>query len=449
MHKTTIIGLMVGIVIMSAADSVRAAGCPDTYGLSNRAIGLGGAFTAVADDFSAVYYNPAGLGQLSGTHFALEYRHTSPNIEIKKANGEKLVIYDAAGQVRNDPTQGTAGHGLDLDIPLLGFVIDVNRISELSRNVKLGIIMSFPEKFNINYRIRDYPPDQPQLLRYGDNADRMTLGFGLGIEALKDLAYVGGGVQGMIYGPGSFTIDGMSLSGQNVVAQSEMGVLLKYYPVVGLLYTPWEKRIRIGLSWRDAMEIKLGTIPIRATVRSGNMDVTVPMQLDINAFFTPEEYSAGLAFDLDPLLVSFEINKQLWSDYEFSVTDSLHYIGAPDFKDTYNYRVGLEYKPAPRLSLMAGYFRQPSPVPDQSGRVSNYIDMDKDCFSLGSSYTFDPIPGWTKGPSKLGLSFQYQKLESLLVNKTGITGISWVDQESYTVKGDAWTLGASFGLSWK
>jgi len=251
------------------------------------------------------------------------------------------------------------------------------------------------------------------------------------------------------HGPGTFTIDGMSLSGRNVVAQSEMGVLLKYYPAVGLLVTPLGKRIRIGLSWRDAMEINLGTIPIRATIRSGNMDVTVPMQLDINAFFTPEEYSAGLAFDLDPFLVSFEINKQLWSDYEFSVTDSLHYAGSPDFKDTYNYRAGIEYKPLPELSLMAGYFHQPSPVPDQSGRVSNYIDMDKDCFSLGSTYTFDPIPGLTKGPSKLGLSFQYQKLKSLSVTKTGVAGISWVDQESYTVRGDAWTLGASFGLTWK
>jgi tetratricopeptide (TPR) repeat protein len=33
-------------------------------GIGSRAIGMGGSFSAVADDFSAVYYNPAGLGQV-------------------------------------------------------------------------------------------------------------------------------------------------------------------------------------------------------------------------------------------------------------------------------------------------------------------------------------------------------------------------------------------------
>ena len=35
-----------------------------THGLSARALGLGGSFTGVADDYTALYYNPAGLGQI-------------------------------------------------------------------------------------------------------------------------------------------------------------------------------------------------------------------------------------------------------------------------------------------------------------------------------------------------------------------------------------------------
>ncbi|MBD3170665.1 MAG: PorV/PorQ family protein [candidate division Zixibacteria bacterium] len=47
-----------------------------SYGSSARAMGMGGAFTAIADDASAVYYNPAGLSQLerselNGLHVSL------------------------------------------------------------------------------------------------------------------------------------------------------------------------------------------------------------------------------------------------------------------------------------------------------------------------------------------------------------------------------------------
>lgn len=38
-----------------------------------RAIGMGQAFTAVADDASAVYWNPAGLNQMQGSEIAAEY----------------------------------------------------------------------------------------------------------------------------------------------------------------------------------------------------------------------------------------------------------------------------------------------------------------------------------------------------------------------------------------
>ena len=55
-----------------------------------RAMGLGGAFTAIANDASAVYWNDAGMTQLSGTNFMLgtaliapsaEFRGVSPSVD--------------------------------------------------------------------------------------------------------------------------------------------------------------------------------------------------------------------------------------------------------------------------------------------------------------------------------------------------------------------------------
>jgi hypothetical protein len=45
-----------------------------SYGYGAKALGLGGAFVAVADDLTAIYWNPAGLGQLEGIQFHGDYR---------------------------------------------------------------------------------------------------------------------------------------------------------------------------------------------------------------------------------------------------------------------------------------------------------------------------------------------------------------------------------------
>jgi len=46
-------------------------GQPNTFGIGPRAIGMGGAFTAIADDASAAYWNPAGLSQISSYEISI------------------------------------------------------------------------------------------------------------------------------------------------------------------------------------------------------------------------------------------------------------------------------------------------------------------------------------------------------------------------------------------
>jgi len=58
-------GLLVAFFLVSFLSSALVwAGNVDTYGIGAKATALGGAFTARADDFSAMYYNPAGIAQL-------------------------------------------------------------------------------------------------------------------------------------------------------------------------------------------------------------------------------------------------------------------------------------------------------------------------------------------------------------------------------------------------
>ncbi|OPZ58872.1 MAG: Outer membrane protein transport protein (OMPP1/FadL/TodX) [Deltaproteobacteria bacterium ADurb.Bin510] len=118
----------------------------------------------------------------------------------------------------------------------------------------------------------------------------------------------------------------------------------------------------------------------------------------------------------------------------------------PEFDDTLNLRLGFEYRLNPRTSLMLGYAYQPSPVPDQSYKVTNYLDADKHMFSGGLSHSFR-VPGLSQ-PAKLSASLMYQQLETVRVYKDGVQGKTWVDQESYELSGYALAGFTGLALSW-
>ncbi|HEU4692609.1 MAG TPA: hypothetical protein VFS23_29810, partial [Vicinamibacterales bacterium] len=74
-------------LVFAAAFSllVPAAVLAQTFELvGTRAAGMGGAFVAVADDSSAVYWNPAGLA--TGSYFSLVLNHTEA-----KAHDDELL----------------------------------------------------------------------------------------------------------------------------------------------------------------------------------------------------------------------------------------------------------------------------------------------------------------------------------------------------------------------
>jgi long-subunit fatty acid transport protein len=187
------------------------------------------------------------------------------------------------------------------------------------------------------------------------------------------------------------------------------------------------------------------------------------MVMGLNAFYTPREFSLGGSYDFGQFMVSIEGNLQKWSDYQFSTADTsanaagdvyfeskpgLDYtMDDPEFDDTINYRIGVEVKLNKDASVMLGYCHEPTPIPDQSGKITNYIDMDKDMLSLGGKYTL-ALPAMLYKPLTIAGVFQYQKLKKYTADKEGVTGVTWVDQESYKVSGDVYAGGVSIGMAW-
>lgn len=87
--------LVLGVLAQSNDDAVRIT--DQMMGFGARALGMGGAFQAVADDYSAIYWNPAGLAQSKKMEFWLGISH------FRFAND--IIFQGSALQATNSTTK--------------------------------------------------------------------------------------------------------------------------------------------------------------------------------------------------------------------------------------------------------------------------------------------------------------------------------------------------------
>lgn len=85
MKVMQILGLMTicilnGLFAQNAEDAARI--LDNELGFGARALGMGGAYTGVADDYSAVYWNPAGLAMIRKTEMFLDFSHVRFNNDV-------------------------------------------------------------------------------------------------------------------------------------------------------------------------------------------------------------------------------------------------------------------------------------------------------------------------------------------------------------------------------
>ena len=134
-------------------------------GIGARAVGLAGAFTAVADDASAIFWNPSGLTQLSDHQLylsvdlpaeisaaALIYRPISASPEgIDLAFGlGRINRLSFKGDSGSDPWDGYAANLLDMAM------IDISddfsgRISSNTNDIRLSMALTPPGRKKLSF----------------------------------------------------------------------------------------------------------------------------------------------------------------------------------------------------------------------------------------------------------------------------------------------------------
>ena len=115
-----------------------------TLGVGARPLGMGGSFAAIADDSTAAYWNPAGLGRLR--HSEAAFMHSSLG---------KLDSYDFVNYVH--PIGGAASLGLSWlrvgidDIPITSLPRPGNPVSPANRPRQVGTFSSTDNAFFLSY----------------------------------------------------------------------------------------------------------------------------------------------------------------------------------------------------------------------------------------------------------------------------------------------------------
>jgi long-chain fatty acid transport protein len=387
MKKRIVMALLVAVWSLTGAVGAFATGF-SIYEAGSRATALGGAFTASADDGSALFYNPAGLSFQSGTSVELNLMPIAPRFKFAEATSM------AAG----DPATGEGAANTFL-VP--GVYATHNNGKQLAYGVGvyapfgLGVEWNEPDSWvgrQANYDVAIQTVYVTPALSYLVNEQfAVSLGLDFAVQHLK--------LNRMTLDP----TEGQNSLDQDIEGSSDLNVT----PTLGLMYRPDDK-LSFGVMYhhKKTMKYKDGDLELKNIAAAGsNADVFATTLLGTltgtpgaNSLKTTIESELNLPWILS-LGGSYRFSEKFraelnyvrfgWSEFKSlelntpigALNQTLHF----DYEDSWQIRAGAEFAATPKLDLMAGYVRDTTPQPIQS--VSPILpDSDRNDYSVGLRY---------------------------------------------------------------
>ena len=357
----------------------------NTFGLGARTMGMGGAFLAVADDFTSLYWNPAGLAQIRKFELYGSLSHSEQRVDTKFTRGR-------SAEVDNSKTRPNS---IGLVYPLyttrggIAFALGYNR----------------PQNFDSTVAIRGLDPSSDSVFS-GLDVDEMTSNsggigiwsFGAGVF-ISDSILLGGSID-FWHGSSFNELDSAAADINNIDPEIDS---FAFQDSVDRVYSGLGGRV--GVLAFAGENVTLGgtvTLPVDLEVSEVWEQITIvefddgegdvegddgSILFDIER---PFEFGGGVAIKL------LEKRLRLAGDVQFTDWTQTEYdpLPAEDAQNNFNryydstiqVRVGVEYRiPGIETSVRVGYFRDPIPFQDRE------IDSDRDFLTIGVGKIFDQI----------------------------------------------------------
>ncbi|MGB9004886.1 MAG: outer membrane protein transport protein [Candidatus Aminicenantales bacterium] len=362
--------ILIALLCLTLLPALALANGLNLNSLGSRALAMGGAFVGLADDYSAIYWNPAGMSQFTSKTFGLYGTDIIPSgsylLEIPTAIGT-LTAVDAKTQAKHylsglaayyHPINDKMVAGIGVYVPSgLGaawagddFVMATSPfMRSYEWNSRIGLITIAPglsykisdmisvgAALNVNYAMFD-------LKRWANAAGSLDLGqFDMSVNGWGFGATFGVLVKpsDMISIGASFrTASSFTLKGQTTIAN------LNLVPLGPSLYPPNSSNVEFKLSWPMWLAAGVAVKPIDKLIITGDLQWT--------------KWSSVDEIDL-------EYANPLW---QIIMATSGQDVLPLLWKDALQIRFGAEYKVTQAIALRAGYYIDPSPAPDATMNV--------------------------------------------------------------------------------
>ena len=385
-----------GIFSVVSAQPLARIEIPSTFnpvGSGARALGMGGAFIAVADDATAASWNPGGLTQLETPEFSIVGGIVKRTEDLEFGTNPEA---DGSNTLANQKLNYLSGT-YPFDIAGVNMVVSLNyqNLYDLTREWDFPLNLSSPG-FDVNQQI-DLEQNGTLAawgLAYSVQIHR-KLSIGATLNIWEDGIYdnkwkqkineTGSGVLGAnnfnfnSRSNDRFTFDGINANIGllwNVTSKFNIGAVFK---------TPFEADISKKTSFSSIIEFPDDPLP----PQEAHISDKTSLDLDM-----PMSYGVGFAYRFsDTLTTSLDIYRTHWDDFELEDSQgnkTSPISGKPssqsDVDATWQVRMGAEYLFIGQkmvVPLRAGVFYDPAPA---EGDPDDFYG-----FSLGTGLGFDEV----------------------------------------------------------